>query len=88
MRSPMNWLDRNSFISWIAVYVAAMIISLLGAVLFFFPLLPVFTLLGWEFSNLGPIATFFWGLLFDVFVITPLFVCALIIKLARRPSES
>jgi len=33
---------------------------------------------------LGPIATFVWGVLFEIFVITPLFVILFVVKLIRR----
>jgi hypothetical protein len=81
----MNWIDRTSFLRLLAIYVAVMIVSpVVGAFLFFFPNLPVCELMGWEFSNLGPIATFILGILFDIFVATPGFIVATLIKLVRR----
>ena len=83
--ADMRALDRISFLGLVAIYIAVVIASpIIGALLFFFPILPFYESMGWEFSNLGPIATFFWGMLFDVFVITPCFVAALIVKLVRR----
>ena len=36
---------------------------------------------GWEFSNLGPIDTFFWDVMLDIYFATPVFVTLLIAKL-------
>ncbi len=85
----MNRFDQINLPILFAIYLAVMICSpIIGAVLFFFPIYPFFALMGWEFSNLGPLATFFWGVLFDVFVVTPGFVALLVIKLVRKRSRS
>jgi hypothetical protein len=57
---------------------------ILSVLTFFFPIMQIYDYLGREFSNLGPIATFFWGVLVDVWVVTPLFVVLLLTKLFRR----
>jgi len=83
----MTWLDRISFLKLIGTYLAVLIASpIVGAILFFFPILPVYGLMGWEFSNLGPIATFIYGIMFDIFVATPAFMVLAIAKLVRKNS--
>jgi hypothetical protein len=80
-----NWIDRPSFLGLLGLYVAVVIASpIVGALLFFFPILPFYELMGWEFSNLGPIATFFMGIMFDVYVVTPGFIGLAIVKLLRK----
>jgi hypothetical protein len=83
----MTWLDRISFLGFFALYVAVVIASpIIGGLLFFFPILQICELMGWEPSNLGPIATFIWGILFDIFVATPGFIILLIVKVVRKNS--
>ena len=80
----MTWLDRISFLGLIGIYLAVLIASpIVGAILFFFPILPIYGLMGWEFSNLGPIATFILGILFGIYVATPAFIMLVIVKLVR-----
>src|SRR4051794_21734555 len=63
----MIWFDRIGFLGLMGLYVGVVIaVPIIGALLFFFPILPLYELMGWEFSNLGPIATFFWGIMFDI----------------------
>jgi hypothetical protein len=66
------------------VYGLVSALVIVSSVLVFFPLLLIYSLLGKEFPNLGPIATFFWGVLFELFVVTPLFLLLFLIKLIRR----
>ena len=83
----MNWFDRVSFLGLLGIYFAIVVGSpIIGAILFFFPILPIYAGMGWEFSNLGPIATFAWGIMFDIFVATPSFIILLIVKLIRKKS--
>ena len=83
----MTWLDRISFLGLTGTYLAALIASpIVGVILFFFPILPLYALMGWEFSDLGPIATFIWGILFDIFVATPAFIVLVVVKLVRKNS--
>jgi hypothetical protein len=84
MTKLLKWLDTASFLKLIGTYfVVSAIVIVLGIVIFF-PILLIYTALGMEFSNLGPIATFVWGVLFEIFVITPLFIVVFIVKLIRR----
>jgi hypothetical protein len=88
MNSRTSWLDRIGYLGLLGLYVAVLIASpIIGAVLFFFPILQICELMGWEPSNLGPIATFIWGILFDVFVATPGFIILAIVKLVRQKSQ-
>ena len=83
----MTWLDRISFLKLIGTYLAVLTASpIVGAILFFFPILPLYALMGWEFSNLGPIATFIYGIMFDIFVVTPAFIVLVIVKWVRKNS--
>ena len=85
------WRERvyNHSYAYIVVhYVAAMIgCFLLGIISFYFPIMPLYMALGLEFSNLGPIATAAWALTFDIFVITPLFIYIIIVKLSRNKQQ-
>ena len=75
------WLKRISPLGLLGLYFAVIIACpIIGAMLFFFPILPLYTWMGWEFSNLGPIATFFWGIALDILVITPTFIILLVVK--------
>ena len=59
------------------VYLIALIsFVILGYWAFYFPVGPIYSLLDLEFSNLGPIATCSWGIAFDLFIVTPLFIKA------------
>jgi hypothetical protein len=60
---------------------------ILGIIAFFFPVAPLSYLLDIEFSNLGPIATAAWGLLFDIFVVTPLFVYIGVVKIIHTDKQ-
>src|SRR3954462_1558563 len=83
----MTWLDRISFPRLIGTYLAVLIASpIVGAILFFFPILPLYWLMGWEFSNLGPIATFILGIMFDLYIATPAFIVLVVVKLIRKNS--
>jgi hypothetical protein len=84
MTKLLKWLDTASFLKLIGTYfvVSAVVIGL--GICIFFPILLIYSALGMEFSNLGPIATFVWGVLFEIFVITPLFIVLFIVKLIRR----
>lgn len=84
-RKMMRIIDRiqkTSFLNLIAYYIAIMVaILVLGIVVFYFPILPLYSLLGKEFSNLGPIATGIWGAVVDAMVITPAFLVIAITKI-------
>jgi hypothetical protein len=73
-----------SFLKLLVVYCLVSAVVLVCGVLVFFPVLLVYSMLGKEFSNLGPIATFFWGILFELFVVSPLFLILLLVKMIRR----
>jgi len=78
----INRIQKASILRLIAYYIAIKIaIFVLGVVLFYFPILPLYSLLGKEFSNLGPIPTGIWGAMVDVVVITPAFLIVVIIKI-------
>ena len=78
-------MDRISFLGLIGIYLAVLVASpIVGAIVFFFPILPIYALMGWEFSNLGPIATFILGVMFDIYVVTPVFVGLVIVKLLQN----
>ncbi len=81
----INYIKQLSIPKLIIFYLIAMIsFVILGYWAFFFPIGPLYSFLGLEFSNLGPIATCSWGIVFDLFVVTPLFVGLLIYKLVLR----
>ena len=84
----MKWLldivDDTSFWTLIFGYpIVAVEILVLSVILFYFPYGPICMSLNIEFSNLGPIATFCWGVMFDIFVLTPIFLVLLSLKIAR-----
>lgn len=58
-------------------------IVLISIIAFFFPIMPLSYILGFEVSNLGPISTAAWGLSFDIFVVTPIFLIFAIIKIFK-----
>jgi len=80
----IKWLDGASFLKLIVTYCLVSVVVVVLGVLVFFPIVFIWEELGMEFSNLGPIATFFWGVLFEIFVVTPLFFILFIIKIIRR----
>ena len=83
MKRVIEWLDATSFLKLLVVYCLASAVVLVCGVLVFFPVGLVYSMLGKEFSNLGPIATFFWGILFELFVLSPLFLILLVVKIVR-----
>ena len=85
----MRWIDRISYLGLVGRFLFVLVAApAVGAMLFFFPILQICEFFNWEFSNLGPIATFFWGILFDIFFATPAFVLLLIYKLLRQRTQS
>jgi hypothetical protein len=84
MTKLLKWLDAASFPKLVLTYCLVSAVVIVLGILIFFPILLIYSALGMEFSNLGPIATFVWGVLFEIFVITPLFVILFVVKLIRR----
>ena len=84
MTKLLKWLDTASFLKLGGTYCVVSAAVIVLGILIFFPLLLIYSALGMEFSNLGPIATFVWGVLFEIFVITPLFIILFVVKLIRR----
>jgi hypothetical protein len=84
VKTVIEWLDAASFLKLLLVYCRVSAIVLVSGVLVFIPVLGIYSILGKEFSNLGPIATFFWGILFELFVVSPLFLLLLLVKMIRR----
>ena len=84
VKTVIEWLDAASFLKLLLLYCLVSALVLVSSVLVFFPLLLIYSMLGKEFSNLGPIATFVWGLLFELIVVTPLFLLLFLIKMIRR----
>jgi len=84
MKRILAILDRTPLWAIMVAYVVVgAVVLVLSIVVFFFPILPICALLDKEFSNLGPIATFVWGLLVDILVLTPVFLIVLSAKIAR-----
>ena len=84
MKRLLSILDDTSLWIFILAYpIGAIAILVLSIILFFFPIAPICMSLNIEFSNLGPIATFCWGVMFDIFVLTPAFLILLPLKIAR-----
>ena len=84
MTKLIKCLDAVSFLKLIGIYCLVSVIVVVLGVLIFFPLMLVYSMLGWEFSNLGPIATFVCGILFEIFVVTPIFVILFVTKIIRK----
>ena len=84
MKRVIRWLDAASFLKLLLAYCMVTAVVVVSGVLVFFPLLAIYSALGKEFSNLGPIATFVWGVLFELFVVTPIFLILFIVKSIRR----
>ncbi len=84
MTKLLTWIDTTTFLKLIGTYFAMSAIVIVLGILIFFPICLIYSALNMEFSNLGPIATFVWGVLFDIFVITPLFFILFTVKLLRR----
>ena len=84
MAKLLKWLDTASFPKLIVTYFVVSAVVLVLGIIIFFPIILIYSALGMEFSNLGPIATFVWGVLFEIFVITPLFITLFVAKLIRR----
>lgn len=85
MRLFLAWVERTSYVRFVVGYICLVPISLvLGWFAFYFPVYPIYSMLGLEFSNLGPIATLSWSMVFVLFVLTPVFVIALAFKVSRQ----
>ena len=84
MTKVLKWLDAASFLKLAAVYFAVSAVVIVLGIFIFFPMLLIYSALGREFSNLGPIVTLVWAVLFEIFVITPLFCILFAVKLLRR----
>jgi uncharacterized protein YqhQ len=84
MTKVLKWLDTASYLKLILTYLVVSVVVIVLGIFIFFPILLIYSALGMEFSNLGPIATFVWGVLFEIFVITPLFIISFVVKLIRR----
>jgi len=84
MTKLLKWFDAASFPKLIATYFVVSAVVVVFGIFIFFPIVFIYSALGMEFSNLGPIATFVWGVLFEIFVITPLFIILFVVKLIRR----
>jgi hypothetical protein len=69
------------FVLFFISIVACLVLSYLA---FYFPIAPLYSYLNLEFSNLGPIATASWGVVFDLFVVTPLFLGLLTYRLIHK----
>jgi hypothetical protein len=75
-------IEKYSYLQLLAIYMAAMVVVLLCSIVaFFFPIMPLCYIFNIEFSNLGPIATAAWGILFNVLILTPAFIYAIFIKI-------
>jgi hypothetical protein len=75
-------IENYSFWKITKIYLLTMLITLIiSIVFFFFPVMPICYLLGIEFSNLGPIATAAWGIIFNLLIVTPVFICVIFLKL-------
>jgi hypothetical protein len=68
-------------------YVPSLPVTVGGAMAFVFPVLPISEAAGWEFSNLGPLATAGWGFFLWLCVLTPLWIVVLVAKLFRRAAQ-
>jgi len=80
-----TWLEGITYVRLIVTYVIlSIIILVLGWFAFFFPVNQIYSMLNIEFSNLGPIATFSWGVTFVMFIVTPIFVLTLLLKLFQQ----
>jgi len=85
MKYLLAWLRSILCFRLVIIYVIIVIVSLVvGWFAFYFPVYPLYSVLGREFSNLGPIATFSWGVLFVLFIVTPIFVLALLVKALQK----
>ena len=84
MKTVIERLDAASFLKLLLVYCLVSALVIASSVLVFFPLLLLYSMLGKEFPNLGPIATFVWGMLFELFVVSPIFLLLFLIKMIRR----
>jgi hypothetical protein len=78
----MNWLTFRRLFFYYIVSLPIMVMG--GFMAFFFPIMQICEATGWEFSNLGPIASAMWGFILWLYVVTPLFVVTLIAKLVQR----
>ena len=84
MKRLLDIVDDTSLWTLIFGYpIVAIEVLVLSVILFYFPYAPICISHNVEFSNLGPIATFCWGVLFDIFVLTPIFLILLPLKIAR-----
>ena len=88
MKNLLQWIYRISFLKFIVLYFVTMTcLQILSIAAFYFHIYQIYSLMGKEFSNLGPIATGSWGICLNMFLITPLFVISLILKLIRMRND-
>lgn len=85
MKLFLAWVERISYLRLVVGYVFLVPVCLVfGWFAFYFPIYPIYSMLGLEFSNLGPIATLSWGIVFVLLVLTPAFVITLLLKVSRQ----
>jgi len=70
----LNQLLKANFSLLIGWYFSMLLLTPLIGIPLFIVILPFFSVFGVDFSNLGPIITVAWGVLFDIFFLTPLFL--------------
>ena len=76
------WIRNLSYSDLIGSYFVVVIACfILGIIAFFFPIMPICFIFNLEFSNLGPIATAIYALAFDIFIVTPVYIFMLIVKI-------
>ena len=81
MRKLSTYIKNTDYGKIIIHYILiSLAVQVLGTLSFFFPIYQLCELMNWNFSNLGPIATFIWSIMFNVLIITPLFISFLIYK--------
>ncbi len=77
-------LDNTSLWTLALAYpIVAVEIPVLSVIFWFYPIYQIYESHNMEFSNLGPIVTFCWGVMVDIFVLTPIFLILLSLKIVR-----
>ena len=79
--SKLSSYIKNTDYSKIIIHyiLISLAIQVLGTLSFVFPVLQLCEIMNWN-CNLGFIMTFFWSLIFNVLVVTPIFISFLILK--------
>ena len=78
---PLSLEIMGMFIDYAVVMIG---IVILGILVFFFPISQIYDFLEIEFSNLGPVLTLAWAIKINLYIIVPIFIGHVMLKVVRH----